>query len=156
MRGNFIIFVALSKLKQKITSMSEERSLHFLEEIIEADLKNGTHGGRVLTRFPPEPNGYFHIGHAKSICLNFGLAQQDGGKTMREGAILLPRKINGHFPQLYSHPAWCGEVVHLLHSILTTPQHSRHMVATLWAQMVYQIRTTIGLFLKKSTSPAIT
>jgi glutaminyl-tRNA synthetase len=81
MRGNFIIFVALSKLKQKINSMSEERSLHFLEEIIEADLKNGTHDGRVLTRFPPEPNGYLHIGHAKSICLNFCLAQQYGGKT---------------------------------------------------------------------------
>jgi glutaminyl-tRNA synthetase len=81
MRGNFIIFVALSKLKQKINSMSEERSLHFLEDIIEADLKNGTHDGRVLTRFPPEPNGYLHIGHAKSICLNFGLAQQYGGTT---------------------------------------------------------------------------
>jgi len=81
MRGNFIIFVALSKSKQKLNSMSEERSLHFLEDIIEADLKNGTHGGRVLTRFPPEPNGYLHIGHAKSICLNFGSAQQYGGKT---------------------------------------------------------------------------
>lgn len=61
--------------------MSEERSLNFLEEIVEADLNNNTHGGRVLTRFPPEPNGYLHIGHAKSICLNFGLAEQYGGKT---------------------------------------------------------------------------
>ena len=55
-------------------------SLNFLEEIIEADLASGKFNS-ILTRFPPEPNGYLHIGHAKSICLNFGLALKYGGKT---------------------------------------------------------------------------
>ncbi|PKP37485.1 MAG: glutamine--tRNA ligase [Bacteroidetes bacterium HGW-Bacteroidetes-14] len=58
----------------------EERQLNFLEEIVERDLSEGKHKS-VLTRFPPEPNGYLHIGHAKSICLNFGLAKKYGGKT---------------------------------------------------------------------------
>jgi len=58
-----------------------EKGPNFLEEIIAEDVKNGKHGGRVLTRFPPEPNGYLHIGHSKSICVNFGLAKQFGGKT---------------------------------------------------------------------------
>lgn len=60
--------------------MIEEKSLNFLEEIIEQDLRDGKYA-EIHTRFPPEPNGYLHIGHAKSICLNFGLAAKYGGKT---------------------------------------------------------------------------
>jgi glutaminyl-tRNA synthetase len=60
--------------------MSEEKSLNFIEEIIEDDLHKGKYE-TIITRFPPEPNGYLHIGHAKSICLNFGLAQKYNGIT---------------------------------------------------------------------------
>jgi len=60
--------------------IAEEKSLNFLQQIVKEDLENRRYNS-ILTRFPPEPNGYLHIGHAKSICLNFGLAQQFGGKT---------------------------------------------------------------------------
>lgn len=60
--------------------MTEEKSLNFLEEIVENDLAQGKHTS-IITRFPPEPNGYLHMGHAKSICLNFGLARKYNGKT---------------------------------------------------------------------------
>ncbi|MDR0421180.1 MAG: glutamine--tRNA ligase/YqeY domain fusion protein [Prevotellaceae bacterium] len=66
--------------KKTETVETEAKTLNFIEEIVENDLQSGKHKS-ILTRFPPEPNGYLHIGHAKSICLNFGIAQKYGGKT---------------------------------------------------------------------------
>ena len=66
--------------RSKIVTMSEEKSLNFIEEIIEDDLKSGKYKS-IVTRFPPEPNGYLHIGHATSINLNFGLSKKYGGYT---------------------------------------------------------------------------
>lgn len=61
------------------TNETTNKSLNFIETIVEEDLREGKNGGRVQTRFPPEPNGYLHIGHAKAICIDFGIAKKYGG-----------------------------------------------------------------------------
>src|SRR5438876_1608398 len=68
------------KVADSMSTPESARSLNFIEEIVEEHNRTGRFGGRVHTRFPPEPNGYLHIGHAKSICMNYGLAVKYGGK----------------------------------------------------------------------------
>ena len=70
----------MADITKPAEAAEEPRKLNFLEEIIENDLASGKYDS-ILTRFPPEPNGYLHLGHAKSLCINFGLAQKYGGKT---------------------------------------------------------------------------
>lgn len=64
---------------KSVIAAKDKKSLNFIEQIVEADLKAGKNDGRLQTRFPPEPNGYLHIGHAKAICMDFGIAQKYGG-----------------------------------------------------------------------------
>lgn len=67
------------EMEKNLTENEEKKSLSFVEQMVETDLAEGKNGGRIQTRFPPEPNGYIHIGHAKAICMDFGVAEKFGG-----------------------------------------------------------------------------
>ena len=72
----------------------EKKTLSFVEQLVEKDLADGKNGGRIQTRFPPEPNGYLHIGHAKAICMDFGVAE-NYGKRIRNTWIPFSMTLSG-------------------------------------------------------------
>ena len=87
----------------------EKRSLNFIEQIVEADLAEGKNGGRIQTRFPPEPNGYLHIGHAKAIALDFGIAKKYGGVCNLRMDDTNPQKEDMEYVRAIEHDIeWLG------------------------------------------------
>lgn len=106
-------------MSQQPSKLSETtKPAHFIRQIIAADLAAGQHNGKVQTRFPPEPNGYLHIGHAKSICLNFGMAEEFGGLCNLRFDDTNPEKENDEYIQSIQEDVrwlgfqWSGEVRH--------------------------------------------
>ena len=112
---------------------TEEKPLNFLEQIIKKDLENGT-SNKVVTRFPPEPNGYLHIGHAKSICLNFGLAESFGGECNLRFDDTNPAKEDEKYVQAIKDDVqwlgfkWAGDVRYASSYFDTLYEWAQHLV----------------------------
>ena len=88
---------------------TEKKSLNFIEQIVDNDLKEGKNGRRLQTRFPPEPNGYLHIGHAKAICMDFGIAQKFGGVCNLRFDDTNPQKEDTEYVEAIKHDIeWLG------------------------------------------------
>jgi len=89
--------------------MNDTPARDFIRQIIDSDVSNGKHDGAVVTRFPPEPNGFLHIGHAKSICLNFGVASEFGGRTFFRFVDTNPGKESeGYVREIKEDVRWLG------------------------------------------------
>ncbi len=97
------------KMEIKETNSEEKRSVSFVEQFIEEDLAAGKNGSRIQTRFPPEPNGYLHIGHAKAICMDFGAAEKYGGVCNLRFDDTNPSKENNEYVENILHDiSWLG------------------------------------------------
>ena len=97
-------------MEEKIlTDGEEKKSLSFVEQFVKEDLEAGKNGGRIQTRFPPEPNGYIHIGHAKAICMDFGVAEEFGGICNLRFDDTNPTKENTEYVEnIMSDIKWLG------------------------------------------------
>ncbi len=99
----------IMKMEIKENEKEERRSMSFVEEIISNDLKEGKNNGRIQTRFPPEPNGYLHIGHAKAICMDFGAAEKFGGICNLRFDDTNPSKENNEYVEnILNDIKWLG------------------------------------------------
>ena len=98
----------VTKIKENSTN-EEKRSLSFVEQLVEEDLAAGKNGGRIQTRFPPEPNGYLHIGHAKAICMDFGIAEKYNGVCNLRFDDTNPTKENNEYVEnILNDISWLG------------------------------------------------
>ena len=95
--------------EKNLTENDEKKSLSFVEQMVEGDLAAGKNGGRIQTRFPPEPNGYIHIGHAKAICMDFGVAEKFGGTCNLRFDDTNPTKENTEYVEnIMNDIKWLG------------------------------------------------